>query len=421
MVRKLLVLLFSLMLIFCMNSSVFAAKGVEMTEDIASALLLYISENVDNLPLYGSNSNKINTAKNIALNFNPTDFANYFNQKLPEIENFTEYDWVNITCYFSYNSTGVCLKFHISNNSASDTLGYQYAYKRYSAGYYYFEQGIDTSANSEYGGLGYSFGFYIKSDGTFEDSNSLYSNTLKQSPPEILVISGDVLYCPFQVALRGIQDCAVGETITSTNIKIIGNVLDYEWDDYPEIPPSESGDTPSGDTGGGTVTPNPSGDTPGTTTPNYNEKLDNIQSGINNVNQNLDNISGELNEVNNNLTTVPELSGEVLNSGDIVGALGFDFAEDPYSNFWLELTTGLGNAFTDEIRSIDVQFRENTHKINLDDFSIQLPGVLKVFLTTTSTVFICWKMLKYWKIIIDNITSGNMDEVLSMNEEERYY
>lgn len=31
-----------------------------------------------------------------------------------------------------------------------------------------------------------------------------------------------------------------------------------------------------------------------------------------------------------------------------------------------------------------------------------------------------WLLVKWWKIIIDKLTSGDMDEVLAMNEEERH-
>lgn len=192
------------------------------------------------------------------------------------------------------------------------------------------------------------------------------------------------------------------------------------YDFYPKPEPEEpSGDSPGIGTGTtGTIT-NSSGDTTGKV------DLSGIESGIGNINQNidktnqkLDGISGEIGKLNENLTTVPSLSGENITSGEITGALNFDFAEDPYANFWLELTTGLGGALTNNVRSIDVQFRGQTYKIELDKFAIQTPDFLRSFLAILSTVFIFWKMIKYWKIIINKITSGNMDEVLEMNEEE---
>ena len=187
--------------------------------------------------------------------------------------------------------------------------------------------------------------------------------------------------------------------------------------DSSSLNPSEP-DTPdnpeSGDTGGG-----------GTITPDYSQDLDNIQTGITDINNNigetnnkLDNISGELSNINNNLTTVPDISDTTIINDDITSNLDFEFEQDPYTNFWLELTTGLGNAFTNSKREISIQFRDKTHIISLDNFSVQIPSALKPFLTIISTVFITWKMLQYIKIIIDNISSGNIDEVLEMNEEE---
>lgn len=53
----------------------------------------------------------------------------------------------------------------------------------------------------------------------------------------------------------------------------------------------------------------------------------------------LENIQNGITDLNNNLTTVPDISGETITSEDITGSFDFDFAEDPYANFWLELTT----------------------------------------------------------------------------------
>lgn len=194
----------------------------------------------------------------------------------------------------------------------------------------------------------------------------------------------------------------------------------YQWAGIDEPTESPSGDT-SGDIGGstGNIT-NPSGETTGKV------DLSGIEQGIGDINQNidktnekLDGISGEVGKLNENLTSVPSLSGEIISSGEITNALNFDFAKDPYSNFWLEFTTGLSNALTGNNRSIKIDFRNKSYNINLDDFSLQVPDFLKSFLAIISTVLVVWQMIKYVKIIIDKISSGNMDEVLAMNEEER--
>lgn len=180
----------------------------------------------------------------------------------------------------------------------------------------------------------------------------------------------------------------------------------------PEPEPLPSGDN-------GTIV-NPSGEIIG------NVDLSGIQNQLGNINNSINNQTDKIIEnqdknsqdIKDTLTKVPDLSGDKITSGEIINSLNFEFAEDPYANFWLELTTGLSGALTNNIRSIDVQFRDKTYKIALDNFAIQIPEFLKSFLAILSTVFIFWKMVKYWKIIIDNITSGNMDEVLEMNEEE---
>lgn len=122
-------------------------------------------------------------------------------------------------------------------------------------------------------------------------------------------------------------------------------------------------------------------------------------------------------DINNNLTNVPDISGTVISSGDITDALNFEFMEDPYSNFWLELNTGLGNALTNNIRTLDINWFGYNYTINLDNFVFKYPPALESILTSVSTVAIVWVLVKWWKIIVDEISSGNIDEVLAMNEE----
>lgn len=101
------------------------------------------------------------------------------------------------------------------------------------------------------------------------------------------------------------------------------------------------------------------------------------------------------------------------------GALGFDFAEDPYSNFWFEMTQGLSTALTGNVREIPVNWLGYQGVFDLDNLGFNYPAPFRLILTSASTVSMVWLLVKWWKIIIDKLTSGDMDEVLAMNEEER--
>ena len=177
----------------------------------------------------------------------------------------------------------------------------------------------------------------------------------------------------------------------------------------------------------------PGGDTPGGSGDSGNVDLSGIESGINDINNNLNNIenkipssgdikdiiSGETSKVTETITTVPDLSGETITSGEIQGSLNLDFMADPYSNFWYELTTGLSHALTDDVRSYDMPWLNGyTYTFNLDTWGFKLPDSLQLILMSASTISLVWIIAKYWKIIVDKISSGSIDEVLAMNEEE---
>ena len=92
---------------------------------------------------------------------------------------------------------------------------------------------------------------------------------------------------------------------------------------------------------------------------------------------------------------------------------------DPYANFWLEMTNGLRSSLTGNVRQIPVDWLGYQGTFNLDGL-INYPTSIKNILTSVSTVSMVWLLVKWWKIIIDKLTSGDMDEVLALNEEERY-
>lgn len=189
----------------------------------------------------------------------------------------------------------------------------------------------------------------------------------------------------------------------------------------PEPEPEQpSGDTSGDISGSGTIT-NPSGEITG------NIDLSGIESSLNNIENKIPTsgeianvISGEVGKITDTLTSQPDISDTVITSEDIESALNFEFESDPYANFWLELTNGLKNALLGTKRTIDITFQSRTWTIDLDDFAV-LPAWLKIILTPFSTVFFVWVLVRWWKVILDKITSGNVDSVLKENSEERYF
>lgn len=185
-------------------------------------------------------------------------------------------------------------------------------------------------------------------------------------------------------------------------------------------------DEPSGDIGSstGTIT-NPSGE--------VTDQIDltNIENGINDINNNLNNIenkiptsgeiqnviSGEVGKITETITSQPNLNDTIITSGDITNALGFEIEEDKYRNFWFTLTNDFKNALLGTKRTIDVSFQNRTWTISLDDFAV-LPNWLKIILTPFSTCFFTWTLVRWWKLIIDKLSSGNVDTLLKENSEE---
>lgn len=188
-----------------------------------------------------------------------------------------------------------------------------------------------------------------------------------------------------------------------------------------------------------TPTPEPTPSVPitGTITNNSGEKTGSIDlSGIQNSLGNIDNTTTQIEQntqtiiqqqqqIQEGMTTPPDMSETEIDPQDITQNIDFGLINNNstlngYTNFWLTLTNGLRGALTGNVRSIDINFRGKTYTINLNDFSIQLPQQLKFILGMVSTIYFVILIVKWWKIIIDKITGGDIDEVLAMNEEERH-
>lgn len=195
----------------------------------------------------------------------------------------------------------------------------------------------------------------------------------------------------------------------------------------PEIP---SGDTSTT----GTITNN-SGETTGkidlTNIENgiidiRNQISGDTQNVINNLNENtnkiINSISGEVGKITSTLTDNADetIDNTIITSGDIESSLGFEIAQDPYSNFWVTLTNNLKTALLGTKRSIDITFQGRTWTISLDEYMV-LPSWLIIILIPFSTAFFTWVLVRQWKHIFDKLASGNIDSILKENSEERYF
>lgn len=267
---------------------------------------------------------------------------------------------------------------------------------------------IDTSLNFSHTVIKPDDNFYNITDNQIYLFNS-YNN------------SDTAVFCPYNFcSLKNFviySDIGIGKNVDNNNFKpLILKSFNDSSDTGGEG--GEGGD----DTGGGS-----------TTTPDYSEDLENIQGSIDDVNtsinnqgqaiienqnQNTEQIKQEIGNVNENLTTVPDLEDKEVTGEDIINNFNFEFMEDPYSNFWFELITGVGSCLTDNVRTFNINWLGYEYTFNLDNWGSFYPSAIEFILSSISTVAIVWVIVKWWKIIIDNLTSGSIDQVLAMNEEE---
>lgn len=309
----------------------------------------------------------------------------------------------------SNNIQGVLL---IANNTFSDTLPFLYI--QYSGG----SDPIlyTTLAN------GNNWGAYYVIEGSnvykYTNSTFLYSvgSSFIWSPNnDLTVLSNNVIFTKYKTS-------SIYVNYLGTYYPMLNNYNGDDYNTYYNIQPEP--DEPSGDSGGGstgTITDN-NGDTTGKI------DLSGIENGINNINdsvntqgQNIINaISGESQNIINSLTNQPDLSQTEITKEQIENALDFDFMADPYANFWLEMTNGLSGALTNSVRQIPVDWLGYQGVFDLDELGFNYPAPVMLFLTAASTISMVWVLVRWWKIIVDKLTSGNMDEVLAMNEEERH-
>lgn len=267
----------------------------------------------------------------------------------------------------------------------------------------------DTINGANYSGLT----IYWLSGNTYTTSNNAtsvnftnYSGTIISSNSQPNVDISTVLatwgYC--SVA------SSINNEIGSYNWRFLSNKVQFSnWVTPTPTPTSTPSPTP---------TPSNGGNTDLSTT---NDKIDEVKDSVNNVNNSIDNlssqISGETQEIVDTLTSVPDLSGETVESGEIIDALNFNFSGDPYENFWLTLTNGLYDCLTYDQRTINFTFLNHTYLIDLDETLPHYPESIEALLTIICIYYFCFLILKYIKHMMHLIQSGNMDTLLEMNEE----
>lgn len=211
------------------------------------------------------------------------------------------------------------------------------------------------------------------------------------------------------------------------------NVVQPDYNTYNTVYILKSFYEPPTPTPTPTPIPTPGDGSSGTITDNNGQvtgsiDLSGIENGIKDVQNQIsgdtqkivNSISGESQKLINTITDQPDLSQTEITEEQITDAIGFDFMADPYENFWLQMTTGLSGSLTGSVRQLPINILGYQGVFDLDNLNFNYPASIRLILTSITTVCMVWILVKWWKIIIDKLTSGDMDEVLAMNEEERY-
>lgn len=248
------------------------------------------------------------------------------------------------------------------------------------------------------------FKYYKGNYNTFVSWNS--SDTVYYSPFNIISLVNATFYGPSDI-----------NSISTLNNCNTPYILKTFYSEHSEPEPEEPSGDISGESTTGQIT-NSSGEITGSINLQPIENtLGRIEDKIPTSGDIQNIISGETTKITNTITEPANFDNKNICSGDIIG--GLNFMADPYDNFWLSMTNGLHTALLGTVRQLPVDWLGYQGYFNLDGL-INYPTPLKNILTTVSTVAMVWLLVKWWKIIIDKLTGGDMDEVLAMNEEERH-
>ena len=412
-----LIFLLSLTLLSILGTTSFA--NINMNEETAQNILNYCYNNINT----STNSSQLNdtnleNAKNLISKITASNFKEYFNQNFINTLNITtEITFENISFIPCYNFSNVYIDFIVSNNTYSNTLPFTYLFRgnpglENEQTYNQFlitgtssNSGITNSEDQNLniirititssGGLNISNisaikkSYYTLENMEFdEDDTSINFSQLRGlSPSQVIYYSG-----------------------YNTNVKksyLLDNWYNADPND-PEIPDNPgSGDTgESGDTGGGT-----GGDTGGgTTTPDYSDDLENIQTGITDINNNIGNIQ-------ESIPTSGEIAGATEQANKDFWGNKDEMNEEDYEN---QISEGINESMeqiTEELEQNEV----------FDSIAIAEQKIIDLFLEEPEDFKITWADIKYMdktlvqkgeinfsQICRENETLGNVKNILNI-------
>lgn len=395
-------ILFILIFIFG-TSSVFAGIA-EMDLNTATALINYAKNNMITCDASAdlSSTSIRNTAIARISTANPNKLVEIFNNRFKNNVFSEDTSLNNLTCFIFYDNKIPTFYFTVTNNTTSSALDFL-ALNVSSNNSFTIGSVKDENSSINTVGIFYNtFGDSTVGGGGLTSTKTFYSDELP-----IISEDGVYLYHPSIIGLTRAQTIYYSVSDTNRKAYFVGNYISGDevisGDYVPSFPPDESGDN-SGDIGGGNT--NPSGDTPGTTIPDYNEKLDNIQSGINNIENKIP-TSGDIQQS----TTAGVIQGNTDYWGSS-GDLGGENQEELINNKIDELTDSLsGDLLENEIFGILQKYEDKIFGsfIGEEDFVISWNDV-----SYMGSVLIPSGEVNFSKMCRDNEALGNVKNVVNI-------
>lgn len=416
------------MLLFSIFLECFASETFTPITNMTPYIWNQIIEKMDEaIPYYQSYNNSITNFETFKSNMDVDVICSTFNNYMTgkQIDYFEN-------CVFIIVRTNNNFQLRIAQNNNTHHESYPFIYLWQRSSSEIDVQYCNDSGTTVNGKPFYIIDFNTNGNISFTSTTAPYSRIAEVYAQPTTFINS-IINCPYLIGFNSIQNC-VAYYVPSYqgNTNFWGFFNNYVLLSEPQLE-EPSGDTPSNSVLGNITTP--SGDNGG------NINLQPIQTGIENIqnqisgdtqkvienqNQNtetiVNTISGEVSKITNTLTDNADdlIEDTKITSGDIESALGFEIVQDPYSNFWLTLTNNLKNALLGSKRSIDISFQNRTWTISLDEY-LTLPAWLIIILTPFSTAFFTWVLVRQWKLILDKLSSGNIDSILKENSEERHF
>lgn len=411
-----------------LSTSCFAS----VSEDFVDYVITTLDENGS----WGSQNTAYHNALSHITDEQKTSITQYINSKLTElgIGPYTERNCIVLTAYFNGSTMEVLWTF--SNVSAGDdSLGYLQLWRNgsndtfgaYDGTIYYLN--LHISYNSS----GNSTNLSWYGSGTPTSSNV---KTFWPGSPTFTTLDN-----AYVLTMSNIANGSSSNQVWCTQPWQSGANMTYAFiHDKSEnggyIAPTPPDPEPPQDSTG-TIT-NSSGETTGAI------DLSGLQNGITDVKNQISGDSQRIidNQTQNTTQIVNALSGEtekitntltedandlidntVINSGDISNTVDFSTINNnqnysAYTNFWYTLTTGFSNSMTNIVRTLPVEFRGDNYIINLDEFTVFIPSVLKTFLSIVSSVFVCLYITRESKHIVEDIQTASIDNVANKLTED---